>query len=746
MTVDSSDQDQSVDENSRETTGVKVSVNYTPSVSCDDSQNESDDDREDDEAINLEVRDVIDYMLDLVEVVVPFAPTERQRKQALGTKKDDSPDEMSSSDIEDSDDCLEVIEEKLPVELTVEIEPKLVGEDNYVLDYAPNGLCFICASSKKKFQVLKNGVVQSLCSDNCLNKLKTLSAMKCMECKLVLPADSTIYHPKFGAIGSNICSVTCLNKYEETKGPKAKCRTCMKIVTSSGKSYHWQTMDFCSSKCIENVFKSVGGFCVNCKSQVNDSALGKYSVRFGDVVRQFCCVKCLEQYKRRLKSCSFCQKELNQSLKQTVYFKDSNGPMKPREFCNNQCVMNYKEIREKKIQQDLCEPGEFEEAEFCSICSVYVETNNDAAALETYKIDHGGQTYFCCSKTCVAALRYQLAIKTLICDGCYKFNWPLAGGTVLRFSGKIKIFCTKRCQSLFVLRTRKIQVCICCKVKKYAFDLVEQYNHENGLSVLFCSLNCMNILVETDNVNEKLCQLGKIVHHAKCYTCKKVARESNSKIFHMEDLTRGIRSFCSYQCVVQFKNKLKQEQEEARINQQLLAKHAATRLGAVASEQPTDRWTPNFSVSVANRNIIQIQRGQTQPRAANQAAQSVPKHNYSTRTATGSVPIQPVPSQQTAVQIRAQPQQKTPQRPLPNILQRNQNLTATLNGISQQVRQQQQQTILAQPQVPKKTEVLLMKQPAKQMVNKAMQICSSCITKATQCRPSTREMAVQTEE
>lgn len=709
---------------------------HTPSESsyvADQEMNDGGNDQEDDETIKREVIDVIDYMLDLVEVVVPFAPTERQRKQALGVIDYKSDNESLSSDIEDDQDFIEVIEEKLPVELTVEIKPKPVGEDSYALDYAPNGLCFICSSSRKKFQVMKNGILQWICSDSCLIKFRAISGMKCIECKSILPADSSIFHPKFGAIGSNICSIACLNKYEDTKGPKAKCRTCLKIVTSSGKSYHWQTMDFCSSKCIENVLKSVGGFCVNCKSSVNDSALGKYSVRFGDVVRQFCCVKCLEQYKRRLKSCTFCQKELVQSLKVTVHFKESNGPLKPREFCNSACVMNYKQLREKKLQQEMCEPGEFQEAEFCSICSVYVETNTDSAAVDTYKIEHISENYFCCSPTCVAALRYQLGIKTLICDGCFKFNWPLAGGTVLRYSGKIKIFCTKRCQSLFVLRTRRIFSCVCCRVKKYAFDLVEQYNHENGLSALFCSLNCMNILVDTDNVNEKL---GKSINHAKCFSCKKIARASNSKIFHSEDPTRGVLSFCTYQCIIQYKNKLKQEKEEARINQQLLAKHAASRLDGTAAQQQPDRWTPNFSIQDSNRNPNNLKSGQPQ-RPATQALQSMlaPKHNYSTRTATGTPQlIQPnIP--------RASPIQ---QRLLPNILQRPHPNVNPFNGVGQTITRQP--AIMVQTQVPKKPEVLLMKQPARTMVNKGAQICSSCITKATQCRPSTREIAIQTEE
>ena len=42
------------------------------------------DDGEDEETVNREVKDVIEYMLDLVEVVVPYAPSERQKERRNG--------------------------------------------------------------------------------------------------------------------------------------------------------------------------------------------------------------------------------------------------------------------------------------------------------------------------------------------------------------------------------------------------------------------------------------------------------------------------------------------------------------------------------------------------------------------------------------------------------------------------------------------------------------------------------------
>jgi hypothetical protein len=38
--------------------------------------------------------------------------------------------------------------------------------------------------------------------------------------------------------------------------------------------------------------------------------MGKYCVRFGFNVRQFCSGTCLEEFKKGLKVCSYCQKDI----------------------------------------------------------------------------------------------------------------------------------------------------------------------------------------------------------------------------------------------------------------------------------------------------------------------------------------------------------------------------------------------------------------------------------------------------
>jgi predicted amidophosphoribosyltransferase len=43
-------------------------------------------------------------------------------------------------------------------------------------------------------------------------------------------------------------------------------------------------------------------------------SLGKYCVRFGYDIKQFCCSTCLEEFKKGLKVCSYCQKDISSGV------------------------------------------------------------------------------------------------------------------------------------------------------------------------------------------------------------------------------------------------------------------------------------------------------------------------------------------------------------------------------------------------------------------------------------------------
>ena len=100
------------------------------------------------------------------------------------------------------------------------------------------------------------------------------------------------------------------------------CAQCFKIGPTLQEVLVWETMRFCNEIClgittcsddvtalkIAKVFLMFPGEyqntmanCSTCKKTVQDSLLGKYCVRFGADIKQFCSNVCLDEHKKGLK-------------------------------------------------------------------------------------------------------------------------------------------------------------------------------------------------------------------------------------------------------------------------------------------------------------------------------------------------------------------------------------------------------------------------------------------------------------
>lgn len=93
------------------------------------------------------------------------------------------------------------------------------------------------------------------------------------------------------------------------------CAQCFSVIsTEQLNNLQWETMDFCNQICLGQYQSIIGASCTTCHSPVNTTSLGKYCVRFGYEIRQFCRAGCLEDYKKGLKVCSFCQKDISKDV------------------------------------------------------------------------------------------------------------------------------------------------------------------------------------------------------------------------------------------------------------------------------------------------------------------------------------------------------------------------------------------------------------------------------------------------
>lgn len=174
--------------------------------------------------------------------------------------------------------------------------------------------CLVCGSD----EVLNHSFAVddqqfNFCSKKCLEKFKCLKSLSCAQCGTDLTPNNQGYLPNFGSEGSVLCSEQCLLKYETENEPFSSCFQCKNELNKQINPliYYWQTMEFCSTECIEKLQYAWGKKCANCNATVPQQSLGKYSVRFGNVIKQFCFGACLEAYKKTLKVCSFCQIDLS---------------------------------------------------------------------------------------------------------------------------------------------------------------------------------------------------------------------------------------------------------------------------------------------------------------------------------------------------------------------------------------------------------------------------------------------------
>jgi len=98
--------------------------------------------------------------------------------------------------------------------------------------------------------------------------------------------------------------------------------------------------------------------CATCKASVAPTSLGKYCVRFGSNIKQFCSNVCLEDHKKGLKVCVYCQKDISGGEGFLAPIGDK-GQFK--DFCLKECLQKYEELHCGKTIE--------KETSACAVCS-----------------------------------------------------------------------------------------------------------------------------------------------------------------------------------------------------------------------------------------------------------------------------------------------------------------------------------------------------------------------------------------
>lgn len=168
-----------------------------------------------------------------------------------------------------------------------------------------------------------------------------------------------------------------------------RCSQCMVALHIDEKILTWETMDFCNEVCLGRYQNKIGSRCANCKNTVQHTSLGKYCVRFGYDIRQFCNSACLEEFKKGLKICCYCQRDISVGHQGFLAPVGDKGQFK--DFCSQACMGKFDQMSKNPIPQPVWAK--------CAVCSL-----EKATSIEVEVSEDVSQRL--CSDPCFAAFKF----------------------------------------------------------------------------------------------------------------------------------------------------------------------------------------------------------------------------------------------------------------------------------------------------------------------------------------------------
>ncbi|XP_028159737.1 zinc finger MYM-type protein 3 isoform X2 [Ostrinia furnacalis] len=406
------------------------------------------------------------------------------------------------------------------------------------------GECLVCKETKNcNYCMTRYGEFSLICDHGCIKQLNLSESGRYVikrkrSCRRATPAAPTNppllklkvisnatdkYLDEAYKIQAKTPAMVQAARDERERSFTRKCTQCVMLLTSEEKLLTWETMDFCDEVCLGQYQNKIGSRCANCKNPVQHTSLGKYCVRFGYDIRQFCNSGCLEEFKKGLKICCYCQRDISAGLQGFLAPVGDKGQFK--DFCSQTCMEKFDQMSKNPIPQPIWAK--------CAVCSI-----EKATSIEVEVSEQVNQRL--CSDPCFAAFKFVNNIFPDQCRWCKKYFERKANKCFTIYDNNTpNCFCSKSCMNVYISNSRHIVPCNWCKVKKYNFDMIRK-QQANAQPVMMCSLNCLNLYqVSVNAVSSK---------RTKCDMCKRTALAQ----YHLTMSDATVRNFCTYQCVMGF--------------------------------------------------------------------------------------------------------------------------------------------------------------------------------------------------
>ncbi|XP_012280636.1 zinc finger MYM-type protein 3 [Orussus abietinus] len=466
---------------------------------------------------------------DSMKVIIPQKPTETENKESTENEKSEEPAVISESKKDG-----EVVKKKA-TRITRRTSSDLKESKSHSTDSSNEDK----ADEQKKRDTPGENVITTDIIDVDEESKNSeieeiLSKEICKQCNEEKPCKIKV---KVGSECFSVCSKVCQTAFtlannKATDIPsdgvnskrEKRCANCLLIVEPTDeRNLSWETMEFCNEECLGKFQIKYGSYCRNCNGSVQAVSLGKYCVRFGYDVRQFCCSTCLEEFKKGLKVCSYCQKDISSGAEGFLAPVGDKGQFK--DFCTQDCMEKYTKM---SSAEPLCS-----EKKACSVCQEEKIVHCEVQIGRTNSVA-------ICSDPCFAAFKFVNKVDPDQCSTCKKFfELPNKKTFVVFYENEAHTFCTKTCLNIFIITNRKIVPCNWCKVKKYNFDMIKK-ELKTGQVMMMCSLNCLTLYQVSINAVS--------ARRINCDFCKEFSQAQ----YHLTMSDATIRNFCSYNCVMNF--------------------------------------------------------------------------------------------------------------------------------------------------------------------------------------------------
>ncbi|XP_036370533.1 zinc finger MYM-type protein 4 isoform X3 [Octopus sinensis] len=379
--------------------------------------------------------------------------------------------------------------------------------------------CIVCHKiGKCKYNIVRNGDNKHLCDDECFRQFRV---------------SPTVYLRSMSPVNASASSSISVASSMEQATPHYKiCSVCQLMNINTNKHFlNWQGLDFCGEECLGKFQSSLGGTCSFCGSQVPPSAKAKYCLKLGTEIKQFCGTQCHAQFKKRLKVCCYCQKDLtnvSDSFMAPVGWEQ--GVFK--DFCSPSCLQKYEEKNNKDVE--IIGVEQSKKRLPCAVCG--------KVWLVKHEVKFEGKVHKMCSDPCLSAFQYANKLTMNTCDNCgvYCYNEGMQP-QYIQFEGQQKRFCSFMCVNTFRALNKKVVSCAWCGSKKGNFDMIERVDANNKYQ-LFCSLNCLSLY----RVNLQATSNQAVT----CDHCRKFVPAQ----YHLTMSDASVRNFCSYNCVMAFQS------------------------------------------------------------------------------------------------------------------------------------------------------------------------------------------------